>query len=481
MLDKVLDTINRYKLIENGDKIVAALSGGPDSVALLHALISLSEKLDITVYALHVNHMLRGEESDGDEEYVKQLCERFGIPLKICRHDIRLVADSSGITLEEAGREIRYRELSDYADSIDGGKVAVAHNRNDQAETVLMNIIRGTGVKGLAGIGHIRGRIIRPLLDISREDIEEYCRINELHPRTDSTNLKSDFTRNRIRLELIPYLDRSFNTDIIGNVCRLASIARMDNDFIEEEAAEAFNACVVDCAAEGEAVLVSLDSNKLSELHPSLAGRVIRKAAEKVTGDIRGLGLVHINDISELDKSGRTGAYLELPKGLRAGMEYGVLKLYTEQAVNPPAESCEPEDRKLEIPGITVLESKSLEIHASIEENFVKVDKCRNMGYNSLVQFFDYERLNLGINIRHRKNGDIFSPYLSKGTKKLKEYFIDEKIPRGLRDTIPLIACGKEIIWIIGYKISDKFKVTENTKNILRLELVSRRKNDRGI
>ncbi len=478
MVDKVLDTINRYKLVANGDLVVLALSGGPDSVALFHVLLTLSPRLGISLHALHVNHMLRGAESDGDEAYVSLLCSQSGVPLKICRHDIRLVAEQKGISLEEAGRDIRYRELEDYADSVGASRIALAHNRNDQAETVLMNIIRGTGIKGLTGIDHIRGKIIRPLLDTDRSDIEEYCRLNGLTPRTDSSNLKNDFTRNKIRLDLIPYIKSNFSADITENVCRMSSLARLDNGFIEAAAEEAFEMCRIE---DGKG-FVKMKAELISKLHPALIKRVLRLASSKALGDLKGIGMGHVEDIEELVRRGRTGACIELPRGLRASMEYGTLKLFImdDKAAKPVAATF---DRAVNLFGNTEFEGSGCVLCAGLLTDIVDVDNYLNMGYNSLVQFFDYDRLKMGIriHIRHRQDGDIFRPYMSNGSKKLKEYFIDEKIPRDMRDNIPLIACGKEIVWIIGYKISDKFKVTENTRNILRMDWSCRRQNDGGI
>ncbi|NTV89271.1 MAG: tRNA lysidine(34) synthetase TilS, partial [Clostridiales bacterium] len=427
------------------------------------------------------------------------------------RHDIRLVAESNGISLEEAGRNIRYEQLEAYAGRLGAQRIALAHNRNDQAETVLMNIIRGTGIKGLSGIDHVRGRIIRPLLDINRSEIEEYCRQNGITPRTDSTNLKNDFTRNRIRLDLIPYMNNSFSTDMTENLCRLSSLARLDNGFMETAAEEAYLSCLAgETKEEGNPLfringqsreniqfrknVLRLKAEELLKLDPALVNRVIRIAAGKAAGTLKGIGMNHILEIVQLTASGRTGSRIELPGGLRAGFEYGILEIYKiDEKENQKQERLKGNGKTSNlyeqdtgaavvlIPGSTYVPEFACTIVSAVAGEIVEVDKSNKMGYNSLVQFFDYDSLKMGINIRHRQEGDLFKPYLSGGTKKLKEFFIDEKIPRDIRNRIPLVTCGKDVVWIIGYRISDKYKVTNKTEKVLRLECSFRRQDDWGI
>lgn len=470
MLDKVIKTIEAHKMIEQGDSVVMALSGGPDSVAMFHALFSLSGRYGISLFALHVNHMLRGEESDNDEEYVRELCSRFGVPLHVSAIDVSRIAWERSLSIEEAGRDVRYEELEAYADRLGADKIALAHNRNDQAETVFMNILRGTGLKGLAGIEYKRGRIIRPLLDINRSEIEQYCLDNSLNPRTDSTNLENLFTRNKIRIDLIPYINKEFKVNMIDSLCRIASISSRENDLIENLAAQAYK----DCLEYEETDIVKMHREKLINLHPALLHRVLRMAAEKVRGNLKGIENVHIESMACLAERGRTGACVELPGGLRAGTEYDIMSVYL-QKEEQSGENFGKFEKKVNIPGITeaeafggVLKAEMLPKNAVLDKQ--ELEKNKGSGYNSLVQFFDYDKIKVGINIRNRREGDYFKPLKSKGTKKLKEYFIDNKIPRRKRDEIPLICAGKEVIWIIGHKISDNYKATDNTKNVLKLE-----------
>lgn len=468
MQDKVLKNILQRSLVNKGDTVVAAVSGGPDSVCLLHVLRQLSSTLEIKLHAIHINHMLRGEESQQDELYVREMCKMLEIPLQVSCIDIAALAEETGMSIEEAGREARYSEFEVYAARVGAQKIAVAHNRNDQAETVLMHIIRGSGLAGLVGMEYIRGNIIRPLLDTDRAEIEQYCLEHNLNPRTDSSNLKCDYARNKVRLNILPLINSSFGSDITGSLCRLSSLAARDSIFLEDCAQKAYQDCLLN---NDEHNSVVLDAVKLAGLHPALTGRVIRRALNRIKGDLKGIESLHIDAAEALAANGRTGAVLQLPGNMRVSMSYGKIKFYMEQDRNTIIS--ESFCNSLNLPGITRLGNSGGYIEAAVEEKveYVEyIDKYGKIGYNFLVQFFDYDLLKKGIYVRSRLEGDIFTPYGSKCTKKLKKYFIDNKIPREKRQNIPLIAIENEIVWIIGYKTSDKFKVTENTKRVLKLK-----------
>ncbi|HHV95870.1 MAG TPA: tRNA lysidine(34) synthetase TilS [Clostridiaceae bacterium] len=518
MLDKVRRTIIDNNLIEKGENVLVGVSGGPDSICLLHVLDYLSDELGIKIYAVHVNHMLRGEESDADEEYVKELCETLGVKLFNIAINVKEIAEKTGLSIEEAAREARYSEFKYLADKIGNCKIAVAHNKNDQAETVIMNIIRGTGLDGLKGMDYIRGNIIRPLLDVKREEIEEYCKQHNLKPRTDSTNLMNIYTRNKIRLDLIPYINDSFNVDIIENVVRMAELIRDDINYLKSVTEEAYKKCLVKSDYGNKSTnrnkiglkskdavrclyiegadndcdnIVVLDISKLRKLHRSILKRVLRLAIENVRGNIKDIESVHINQVFRLCVEGRTGAEIHLPTNVRASRSYDILKIFSrvdsDENLDESIENNTRENKfakfqkatsfcyNLNIPGITRIEELNIEIEGTIlnKELIDDIENFKKMGYNSLIQFFDYEKIKEGpeVVLRNRQKGDLIKPLKSVGTKKLKEFMIDSKIPRDIRDRILLLAKGREIVWVIGYRISDKFKVTENTKSILKLEV----------
>jgi tRNA(Ile)-lysidine synthase len=233
----VKETIIKHGLIRGGDLVLAGVSGGADSLCLLHVLYCLSKSMGFAVEAVHVNHMLRGAESDGDEKFVESICNDWGIKLSVLRRDVRRLKEEEGFSLEEAARYARYEAFEECADNIGADRIAVAHNRNDQAETILMNIMRGTGLDGLTGMDYTRGRIIRPLLDVDRADIEEYCRGRGLIPRTDSSNFDNTLTRNKVRNRLIPFIKELFYLDPVDGISRMAGLLKEDAKHLEKEAA----------------------------------------------------------------------------------------------------------------------------------------------------------------------------------------------------------------------------------------------------
>jgi tRNA(Ile)-lysidine synthase len=462
MVEKVLSTIKKHSLIEQGESIVVGVSGGPDSVCLLNILHSISGIMDLKIFAVHINHMMRASESDADENYVKEFCKIRGITLFTEAVDIKEISKHEGISVEEAGREARYRFFKKHAQRTGASKIAIAHNKNDQTETVLMNIIRGTGLNGLKGIDYKLGPIIRPLLDIERREIEEYCNENSLNPRTDSSNNQSIYTRNKIRLDLIPYIDRMFQTNITESVYRMAGIIKEDIDFIDNTVSNLYNQCII----KEENDEVRLNWGVLKGYHIALMKRIIRNAVKTVKGNLKGVENKHIESTIELAFEGNTGSKVCLTDNIRIEKSYNILKVYNAKKIN----ALQYFEIRLDIPGSNHISMLDSAVEADIFEKKDDWVVLLKNNHQSFVQFFDYEKLKTGIYIRYRNDGDIFKPFKSNGTKKLKEYFIDNKVPRDLRDTIPLISSGNEIVWIIGYKISDKFKVTENTKYILKLE-----------
>ncbi|MDP4179513.1 MAG: tRNA lysidine(34) synthetase TilS [Bacillota bacterium] len=468
LINKVIDTITKNSLFSQGDTVIVGISGGPDSVCLVHALHYISLQFSLKVIAVHINHMLRGEEADLDESYALELCRELSIPFYSDKIDVRRMAIQESKSLEEAGRIVRYKQFEFYADKFDAQKIAVAHNRNDQVETVLMNIIRGTGLDGLKGIQYKRGRIVRPLLDIDRQEIEKYCKANNLSPRIDSSNLQNSYTRNKIRLELIPFINERFNSDLTGSLLRTSEIIRDDLYFIEEYTDMAFDKCVI----EQNNNKIVLNIKILKDFHNSIKNRIVRLAIKRIKGNLNGIEKKHIDGLIELGLAGRTGSKISLPCRLQGEKSYDQLKislLANKDKINDNNGS-DKEEIPVTIPGVTEYYSSGAFLEAEIIERNENINKLLKVSQNSYIQYFDYEKLKTGIYLRNRKDGDYFKPYNGNGQKKLKEYFIDSKVPRDERDRKALIAIGKEVVWIIGSKTSDKFKVNENTKYILKLE-----------
>lgn len=457
MVDKVINTIKANNMFQPGDKVIVAVSGGPDSICLLHILNSLREFLGIILVAAHVNHCLRGQEADKDESYVKEFCRGIGIECFVLRKNVHEVSKERGISCEMAGREVRYEFFSQLLKRLNAQKIAIAHNSNDQGETVLMRIIRGTGLDGLEGIKAVRDNIyVRPILDVARKEIEEYCYKNNLSPRIDKTNLESVYSRNKIRLELIPYIQKNFNPDIIDSLNRLASIVRVDNEYINNVSVEAYKKY---CNKNKDKVIIIKEAFKL---HEAILVRLLRMALRELKGNLYNFDKNHIGDIINIQK-GETGKSIALPQKVRVINDYGNIQITSVSEKKPIV--YEEDQYILKVNEKTTIKGHNLIVDLKIIEDYKKL----NLKDKVLVKYFDYDKINGDIKLRYRKNGDRFTPIGMKGSKKLKDLFIDLKIPKEERDIVPLITFNDEIAWVVGYRLSDKFKVDNYTKNILQI------------
>lgn len=465
----MISFIKHNNMIKKGEKVLVATSGGPDSMCLLHILYYLKDELDITVYAAHVNHMLRGDEAFADEQYVKNFCEKSGITCFVKRVDINEVSKQKGISSEMAGREERYDFFKQVMEQHQLSKVAIAHNANDQAETLLMRIMRGTGLEGLVGIKPVRDDIfIRPILCCTREEIEYYCEKEQLKPRIDKTNLESIYSRNRIRLEMIPFIKEHFNKDIIFTLNRLASLAYVDSNYIEEVVGLKYKKF---CYNNNQHKLL-IKKEAFSE-HEAILTRIIRRALSNLIGTSCNFEMKHIYDIISLQQ-GETGKVLFLPNKVKATNVYGEIAIDLNSDNKESSPVCifryqrdmfsDKEEKILDIPSL------GYEVSVKILSNEGKIDFAKG----DLIKYFDYDKIKEGIIIRNRRDGDRIIPLGMNGTKKLKNIFIDEKIPQDMRDKIPLVCFDNDIAWVVGLKVSDTFKVTKDTKNILQIKFIER-------
>ncbi|HHW58455.1 MAG TPA: tRNA lysidine(34) synthetase TilS [Clostridia bacterium] len=454
MIDKVLLTIKKYKMIDKNDKIVLGVSGGPDSLCMLDILYNLKDIFHLDLYVVHVNHMIRGEEAKRDAQFVEKMCHSLKLPFFLFEKDVRKIAKEMRYSEEEAGRYVRYQVFDEVLKKIKGNKIAVAHNKNDVVETVLLNLIRGSGMAGLIGIKPVNGNIIRPLIELEREEIERYLKERGLQAVIDFTNYQEVYKRNKIRLNLIPYIDEMFEVNIAENIYRMATILLEENDYLERESERIFEAI---CEfKEGEVVA---DIEKLKFQHLAIQRRLIRFMYQKLKGDIYGLEYIHVEDVLKLlDKP--TSSKVNLP------FEIEALKSYNNLIIRKTKKK---EDKnfwaKLNIPGVTEVSSVG-----QFKTNILFVKDIEKLDMGKYIKFFDYDKVKGDVIVRNRLPGDVFSPLNMGGSKKLKEFFIDEKIPREERDNIPLIAINNEIMWIVGYRMSDKFKVDKNTRKILVIE-----------
>ena len=455
MKDRVLENIRKYNLIENGDNIIIGLSGGPDSMALLYVLLDIDE-IDFNIHIAHVNHGVRGKEALEDENFVRDLAKKLKLPYYSTRVNMDEYAKEKGLSSEEAGRELRYGFFRKIATELGGGKIAVAHNKNDQAETILMRLFRGTGIDGLCGMDFISKDIIRPILDIERAEIEKYLEDKNIETRLDKTNLETIYNRNKIRLELIPYIKENFNPNIIDALWRTSRIANIDNEFLELYTKKSYDNMVKKIEKDS----IILDSHSFLKEEKSIQQRIIRNIIIYINGSIQGLTEQHISNILELFIKGGTGKSIDIIDNIIAKTSYDDLIIEKKKDI-------EIKDYIYKIPinGSTYIEELGFKISTEI----VSVNNLDIYTKDRFIKYFDYDKINKGLYIRNRKAGDRFVPYGMKGNKKLKDYFIDEKVPKEKRDLIPILVDEENILWIVGYRISDLYKITDATETALKI------------
>lgn len=451
MLETAIKTIKKYNMLNKGDGVVVGLSGGADSCALFHLLLELQEEYELRLYAVHVNHGLRGAEADRDEAFVRRLCSAAGVRLTVESFDVAAYARKNGMGGEEAGRLLRYEAFARAAEAGRPSKTAVAHNMNDNAETFIMRACRGSGLKGLCGIPPVRGSIIRPLIECSRQQIERYMKQGPFEYITDSTNLEPVYTRNRVRLDIIPALNESVNMNAAENIARTSRLLSEDEDFIEGEAGKAYSYAL----ERAEAGAVWLSREGLKKLHPAVFSRVIRRAVLEVKGGFRDISSAHIESAAELVhmESGRRAA---LAGGVAIENEYGSLRVSLSDADAAP-------EFHYEIAFNQTIFIKELGKYVHLSSNS---DKKVGIPPNVYTKAFDYDKIKNSfsrLDIRTRRAGDKIAT--AGGTKKLKKLFIDMKIPRSIRNRALVLAGGGEALWVEGTAVSASFAADGKTVN----------------
>ena len=445
----------RWTLLSPGDKVLVAVSGGPDSLSLLHRLWTEREARQIEVEAAHLDHGLRGAEAAADADWVADWCRERGIACYAGREDAAAWASAHKQSTQEAARAVRYAFLERTAAAVGASKIATGHTRDDQAETVLGHILRGTGLDGLRGIPARRGLIIRPLLGVSRTEIEAYCAAHDLHPRRDASNLSSDhYTRNRLRLELLPLLRRDYNVRVEDALLRLSEIAARDSDYLAHQA----QAALADVTRESDVFHVQLDRAALAALHPALLRSVLRRAITDLRGTGQGVSYEHLERVCRAVPSGDTTAFsLMLPYPLctvRVAEQTLTLTL-----ANVPV-SLGDVSAALPVPGEAHLPKIGWNVRALWEDHpgAARLD-AGAVDRNSLLARnwrFGDKMDPLGMNGRHKKVSDIFS---------------GAKVPRSERARVPIVADAQGILWIAGYTLAERVKVSEKTERVLYLSV----------
>jgi len=464
LLEKVQRTVEEHRMFASAKRVVVGVSGGPDSTALLNLLFKLKDDYGLQLWAAHLNHKIRGEEAEKEEKWVRQFARQLGIPAIVDSFDVPLLAQREKLSLEEAARQVRYEFFERVANRLGADRIALGHTASDQVETLLMRLIRGSGLDGLSGIPPVRGKIVRPLIRAFREEIEEYCSKNDLHPCVDSSNKDLSLLRNRIRLELIPYLCEHYNPQIRKALFQTGEIIREENNLFQSKLDRIFKSLWR--AKQDDRIILELQH--LNSLHLSLRRRIVREAIRRIKGNTRGIEFEHINSILKLgeEKNGR----LILPGGVLAEIHSENLWIEKEKRREVSAFTY-----SFNIPGRTHLPEIGLVFDAKITSErpaFFSED-----GYEA---YLDLDKLRRPLFLRNRRGGDKFQPFGMKGKKKVKDFFIDLKIPRQERELIPLLISKHRIAWIVGYRIDERFKISKNTRKILRIRVFKDYEQARG-
>lgn len=445
--------------------MAAGISGGADSVCLLVLLLEYRKQLPFELAVVHVNHGIRKEAAE-DAAYVEELCRREGVPFHLRTADVRGFAAEERCSEEDAGRRLRYQAFEEVAAECGANKIAVAHNSNDRAETMLFHLFRGSGLKGLRGILPVRGKIIRPLLALERGEIEAYLRERGIAWCTDSTNAEDSYARNRIRHHILPYAEEALFPGVVEHMGRTAQLLAETEEYLAERTAEALESCLNPAQTKGRGnalsaedaggrivtgAEVSLSAEKFLGLPPVLQRRVLLQLAESLSPTGKDIGEIHVRKMQELFAEAGNRS-ISLPMGITARRQYDKVILEQRQTEQPEETGVLPEMEFTEL-----LPKKDMEVPK-----------------NQYTKWFNYDRMKESPTVRFRQTGDYLTISDGKGGmlhKSLKDYMITEKIPRQLRNRIPVLAEGSHVIWLVGYRMSEYYKVDRNTKRILQVQL----------
>ncbi len=461
MLKKIEAYVSGWHMVETGDRIIAGVSGGADSVCLLFVLLELQKKIPFDLAAVHVNHGLRGKDADNDEAYVRALCERLGVELHVYRKDVASIARERRISKEEAGRAARLEAFACTKERIGGTKIALAHHQDDNAETFLLNLARGTGIKGLGGMRPVSGDKIRPLLCVKRSEIETFLSERGISYCTDATNFEDDYTRNRIRNHVLPYMEQNINSSAVLHIAETMSRLQEIQIYLEEQTQIYRDACVK--VTESGYIV---NKEEYTGVPDVLKAPLLKMVLTDVAGCERDLSSSHVEAMKELmDK--QVGRKLQLPYGTEAK------RIYEGLAVRKISGMCGEHQVCIDIPNLRVGEAEIVETSLGrISCALLEFQQGNPLDeQKSNTKTFNYDIISDSICIRTRLPGDYISIHPDGRKQKLKSYFINEKIPEEERDMILLVAEGSHILWIVGHRSNPLYRVRKDTKTILKIQI----------
>lgn len=457
LINKVKKTIEEHKLIIPGDLVITGVSGGPDSLALLHILNRLKDEMNFKIHVAHLDHSFRGKEAEDEAIWVFETAQQWGLQCTTEKTDVPFLVETTGASPQDAGHRARKAFFLRLYKELHAQRIALGHQADDQAETLIMHFLTGAGPEGLTGIRPSNYPFIRPLLFVFRKDIEEYCSTHGLKPLKDPSNQKNVYLRNKIRNVILPLLKAEVNPNLAETLNKTAQVFCAEEEYWETATQEIAKRC-----CEEEEGAAKLDLNQFSLLHLAQQRRIIRYLYHTIKKG-QGLAFPHVEDVRKLALQGQTGKILHLPEGVKVMKTYGFLK-FTLLEYNKATDFLEA--RRLNIPGITAIPEKGLVFKAEL---ITEIKEPLNMELTAAIPFRD-EPPELWV--RPRRPGDIFSPKGLNGSKKLKNYFIDKKVPREERDQTLLLARDGEVLWIPGMAVSSKINVIETGKSYVLLKII---------
>ena len=448
MLQRTAAYMKQQQINLNGEKVIIGLSGGMDSVCLFHIL----KDLGVSLEAVHVNHQIRGEEAKRDEQFVKDLCARYNIPFHGYRYDVPKLSREKHLSEEEAGRMVRKEAFARVMKEQGAGYVALAHHGNDRAETFLFHLSRGTGVKGLGSMKPVQGTIIRPLLWAERKEIEQYVQEKGYEFVEDATNSQTEYTRNKIRHEIIPALEE-INPRCIPHICGAAEKLSAVSAYIDREAEKL---CRLSAVMYGQEVqILKLAFEQGDEV---LRIPVLQKCVEYLSGSLVNITEEHLEKLGALFAM-QTGKEIHLPYGITAVRTYEGIRMFFREEKG----QTEP----VEITGEGTYDFGGVTFRVSVEA----WDESKIFPIKNYTKCFDYDKIIDKVFLRNRGSGDYLEINKNHGRKSLQDYLVNEKVPKDERDRVILLACGSHILWVVGKRISEYYKVTKETKKVLKVQV----------
>lgn len=446
----LIERVKNTNLIQPGDKIVVGVSGGPDSMCLLSILVELSRELDFEVIVVHINHMLR-DVADDEEKYVENFSQRLGLPFFSKKVDVLKLSKEQKLSCEEMARKVRYEFFYEILERTGANKIAVAHNANDHVETMLLNLIRGSGLEGLCGIKQQNGKIIRPMLEISRDEIEAYLEAHDITAMIDTTNFEEVYTRNKVRHRILPYL-KELNPNILTTLYRTSEILSQSRELLGEVIEKEYKTVRNDVGI--------LKKKAFLEFSENMQLEILRLAIEEFYGSKKDISYENLKNAVRILNTAQSGAIVEILKELKIKIEQDNICFLREIK---PQEAYEYE---LKIPGTTIISEVGMKINAEI----IPINQLESAVFSKNKVVLDVAKVGKKVYVRNKRLGDYFYPTGMTGKKTLKKFFSDLKMPETERNNWPLLVNEDEVIWIIGKRLSRKFLKDESTKEVIILD-----------